>query len=69
MNTASFKEFLYLHHTNAHKLMDVFGCSYGTAWKKVRNPKLLTVGDILNMDACGIASLDEVVDAIKEMKK
>ena len=65
----SFKEFLYHKHSNANKLKDVFGCSYATAWKKVNNPKLITVGELISMDACGVASLDELLSAIKELKK
>lgn len=69
MTASSFKEFLYQHHSNAHQLKDVFRCAYGTAWKKVRNPELITVGDLLNMDACGVASLDELFGVIKELRK
>lgn len=69
MDTSSFKEFLYHKHSNANKLKDVFGCSYATAWKKVNNPKLITVGELISMDACGVASLDELLSAIKELKK
>ena len=69
MNTSSFKEFLYHKHSNANKLKDVFGCSYATAWKKVNNPKLITVGELMSMDACGVASLQELFEAIQEMRK
>ena len=62
-------ELLHCKHSNANKLQDVIGCSYATAWRKMKNPKLFTVADLLNIDACGVASLEELFGAVKEMKR
>ena len=62
-------ELLHCKHSNANKLKGVIGCSYETAWRKMKNPKLFTVADLLNIEACGVATLDELLVAIKEMRR
>lgn len=68
MNNDSIPDLIYRHRSNANKLKDVLECGYATAWNKMKNPRRFTVGDLLDIDACGVVSLDELFLAIKEMK-
>ena len=66
--TFDFETLFKLKGLNANKLKEPLKCGYATAWRKVKDPKLFTVGDLLNMNACGAVSLQELFEAINEMK-
>ncbi len=66
MNAKPFQELIYSKRHNANKLKAILECSYATAWKKMKNPSLFTIGDLLDMDACGVATLEEIYQAIRK---
>ena len=62
------EELFYRLHENANTLKDVWNCSYATARKKLKNPSFLTLGEIYEVEACGIVSFDEIMNAIKDWR-
>lgn len=62
------EELFYHLHENANTLKEVWNCSYATARKKLKNPMFLTLGEIYEVEACGIVSFQEVINAIKDWR-